>query len=414
MLLKSLQLAIALALLPACSWVSWPEGFGSQSQAHKPMELLDAAEFHAPASESVPQLAHFMVLPDDIRAELDQQVVPVEDEDRRYRALRNWVFSEYQQNYAYDPYHTAPLEDLRDSGKMNCFSFSNLFVAAARYVNVPAEFQLVKSQPQWDMSGKYLVVSQHINVTGSVKRSLSYSERKVLQAQQSATGSRVRRGPQLNPGFRYVVDLNPDINNGTYRTERIPDSTALSLFYSNRSAEAMLEQDMAAAYRFARLAVLADEDSPTAWNNLGVLLSRDRQPDSAKKAYQAALALDPNYESAASNLERIYRRLGETDQADAMLEKIIANRLDNPYYHYTIGENRVAAGELNRALEAFENAIDRKDDERLFYFALAETQIKLAKYKHAKRNLRAAKRHSTSKDLARYHQLNAQLEAATQ
>ena len=156
----------------------------------------------------------------------------------------------------------------------------------------------------------------------------------------------------------------------------------------------------------------ADDRSATAWNNLGVLFSRAGKPEQAKQAYRTALALNPEAESSANNLERIYRRLGEVDEADAMAKRIHANRMKNPYYHYSMGESMLARGDLENAVGHFKDAVRRKADERLFYYALAEAQIKLGDYRRATKNLKAAKKHSTGQDMQRYHQLNSQLESA--
>ena len=68
-------------------------------------------------------------------------------------------------------------------------------------------------------------------------------------------------------------------------------------------------------------------------------------------------------------------------------------------------------GNLKKAAKYFKDAIKRKDDEKLFYFSLAETQYKLGEYKKASKNLKAAKKHSAPKDMRRYNQLNYQLES---
>ncbi len=356
-------------------------------------------------------LDEFMHLPADIRLHLDQSIVPIDDEEQRFKALRNWAFDEFQSDYEYDPSFTSPLSEILDNKRINCFSFSNLFVAAARYANVPADFQLVHSPPQWDIGNETWIVSQHINVTGTVVRKLTSSERKRLRAQQRQTGTRLQRvrGPDLRRV--YVVDFNPEIAADSYRSDVIEDQQALSLFYSNKTAEALIAENVDSALEFARQAILADEESTAAWNNMGVLFSRSGRPEQAKQAYLLALSLDPGFESSANNLERLYRRQGEVDKADKIAQHIRAHRIKNPYYHYSMGESMLREGNLKQAAKYFKNAIKRKDDEKLFYFSLAETQYKLGKYKQASKSLKAAKEHSAPRDMLRYNQLNYQLES---
>ena len=115
------------------------------------------------------------------------------------------------------------------------------------------------------------------------------------------------------------------------------------------------------------------------------------------------------FHSAASNLERMYRRHGDLERANALARHIRANRRKNPYYLYALGEILLEQGDLEDAVEHFEGAIQRKEDERLFYYALAEAQMKLGEYKSASRNLEVAKQHSSTEDMHRYKALSRKL-----
>jgi tetratricopeptide (TPR) repeat protein len=411
---RSILFSVVIIFLSACTSVSGQRYAASTEVLSTSRQLLSDELVEVDDPEQTPSLENFLHLPADIRQQLDQTVLSIESEEQRFKALRSWAFEEFQGDYVYDPSFTSPLAELEDNRRINCFSFSNMFVAAARYTQIPAQFQLVNSPPQWNINNKTWVVSQHINVTGVVKRALTERERKYKKAQQRTAGTRIRLMPVFNVDRSYVVDLNPEIAADSYYSEVISDDEAMSLFYSNRSVEALLTGATDSAYRLGKLAILADDTSSTAWNNFGVLMSRAGKLEQAGQAYRTALALDPGSASPANNLESIYRRLGEVDKADVMAQRILANRLKNPYYHYSMGESSLARGDLEHAARYFKDAIKRKKDERLFYYALAETQIRLAEYKQATKSLKAAKKHSTSKDMPRYNRLNSELNAASQ
>ena len=398
-----------LALLTGCAATPEITSKTSSELVSESLVLLERELDTAAPLTAAPPPERFLVLPVDIRHYLDREVVPLETEEERYNALRSWAFDEFSPDYEYDPTFTAPLQGLPDAGRINCFSFSNLFVAAARYSDVPAHFQLVQSPPQWDINRDTWVVSQHINVTGSVFRELTQSERQYLRDQEQTTGTLIRRKLPTNMDRDYVVDLNPEIAVDAFQSEVISDAEALSLFYSNRSVEELLSGNRDAATEYGRLAIEADEASATAWNNMGVLLSRQGKLEGARQAYLTSLALNPGGESAANNLERIFRRLGETKKADALAARTRSNRMKNPYYHYALGEKRLAQGQLKDAVAHFKDAISRKEDERLFYYGLAEAQIGLGDYRKASKNLSVAKQHSTGRDMARYNALNHML-----
>ena len=405
--------SFVFSLVTACSSFSRPPEPASTQMLSTSMQLLNDELFEADNPAPGPSQAGFLQLPEEIRRQLDQTVLPMRSEEERYNTLRSWAFKEFQGDYEYDPSFTSPLAELPDNKRINCFSFSNMFVASARYAGIAAQFQLVNSPPQWDINNRTWVVSQHINVTGTLQRTLSEGQRRRMGEQQRAIGTRIQRMPPVNVTLKYVVDLNPAIAVDSYRSAIISDEEALSLLYSNRSVEALLSGATDSAYRLGKLAILADADSSTAWNNLGVLMSRAGKLEQAGQAYRTALALDPGSESPANNLESTYRRLGEIDKADAMARRTLANRKKNPYFHYSLGESMLASGDLKDAMGHFRDAIKLKDDERLFYFGLAETQIRLTEYKQATKSLKAAKKYSTRKDIPRYKQLNSELAAAT-
>ena len=396
-----------------CSLFDWDAGRQAPPIVSESLELFEqqlAAENAGPAAVAADG---FLELPVDIREYLDREVASLPTEEQRYRALRKWALEDFSSELQYDPSYTSSLDELSASGRINCFSFSNLFVAAARYADVPAHFQLVDSPPQWNINNETWVVSQHINVSGLVDRELTEREKAAFRAQQQSTGTRIRRSPPKRVRRTYVVDLNPEIAVDAYRSRTISDRAARALFHSNRSVEELLAGNQDEALAHGREAIAADERSPTAWNNFGVLLSRGGSLEDAEQAYRTALALDPDYESAASNLERVYRRSGDREKADAMARRIRANRMKNPYHHYAMGERSLADGNLADAVNHFKDAIRRKDDERLFYYALAEAHIKLGDYKTAAKNLAIAKEYSTGKDMRRYQALNYQLLRAT-
>jgi Flp pilus assembly protein TadD len=54
-----------------------------------------------------------------------------------------------------------------------------------------------------------------------------------------------------------------------------------------------------------RMAVRANRSNVVAWNNLGLTLERMNRKKEARYMMQQALALDPNYTEAKTNLDRL-------------------------------------------------------------------------------------------------------------
>ena len=408
--MNKLLILVGTIFLAGCASTATKVDISAENGYVIPEYLLSEELFDANLDVRPIPIEDFLELPESYRQQIDEQVLVHSDETERFDALLNWAFGSIEEGYEYDPTVTAPLSDLENSDRINCFSFSNLFVAAARYSEIDARFQLVDSPPQWDMHNDTWLTTQHINVSGKVYRNNDGpQEGIVIQLNAQEKGTRILHRPKRN---NYVADLNPEIARDGYRTRDITDRQALSLFYSNRSVEKLVAGEQEEAIRLALLAANVDPYSSVAWNNLGVLFSRTGMLDEAKESYLTALRLDPDSASSANNLERIYRRLGEDGKAEDLARQIANYRKRNPYYHYAMGATKLEYGYLEDALEHFEDAIDRKDNERLFYYGLAETQIKLGELRRATRSLETARMYSDSTDLWRYEELNLALASA--
>lgn len=332
-------------------------------------------------------------LPEDLARELDREIRPLPTDEQRYRALRRWIFDKAG-NYEYDPGVTAAISELAEVGKINCFSFSVLYVAAARHLGLTADVQLVYSPPSWDMSESTWVLNQHINVSGEVRRSSGLQRNRV----QVQIGTHTTRPEQSI--IKYVVDLNPNLIVNVHRTERLRDDQVLARFYGNRAAEALVNGDYALAYAYSRRGLEADERSSQVLTNLGVLYARVDRSDLARQAYLAALHADSDADSARNNLVLIYRREGEVEEAERLERRIQARRSKNPYYHYVVGRQEADSGAYEQAIGSFKRAIRRKRNEPMFYVSLADAQTALGLEQDALETLQRGRRYADGENMA--------------
>ncbi|MDP1930751.1 MAG: hypothetical protein Q8L60_04780 [Gammaproteobacteria bacterium] len=369
-------------------------------------------EFFTDDSAANFQPVEIYALTDSITAYLDEHIVNIPNEERRYRELRRWIFDLADQ-YEYDPEVTSSIADLERIGIINCFSFSNLYVAAARHVSVPADFQLVYTPPSWGASNQTWVLNQHVNVSGRINRVSDNGSLRLEDNLPMQTGTHINPTARRSVYIRYVVDLNPRIVVDAYRTETLQDHQVLSLYYSNKAAEALFENQLGLAYQYAKHAVLADSSSATALNTLGVLYGRVNQTALARAAYTTAIAMDPDADSARSNLASLYNRIGEARSAEQMQERLKQRRERNPYYHYNMGEDMRQAGAWMDAIVHYRAAIRRKKEEQLFYLSMAEAQLRLQQLRDAERSLRQAERYADRDNAERYAELQRALAQAT-
>lgn len=350
-------------------------------------------------------------LPENYKRELDRRMASIESEFERYLELKRWIYRRFQ-DYDFDVRETSSLAQLSTNRKINCLSFSVLFVAAARYVDVPADFQLVFAPPYWDREDNNWINNQHINVTGLLQRPTSnFSPGRIPAGSVILTTSQgvewLRYSNFRDPWspsskFRYTADINPAIAGVAIRRQGISEQQVLSLYHSNKALEFLLDKDLATAYAHTRQALSADSDSAVAWNNLGVLYSRVGQTELSGAAYRRAIFVDENMNSAKSNLANLYRIQGEDDLAQELEIQIAAYRDQNPYYHSALADSALEAGEYEQAVSQLEEALSKKRNEHYFYHQLAIVNLQLGDMDAVVENLTSARRYARGSEKARF------------
>ena len=407
----SLRIALLLSLLAFTACAAGP-GIQSSVKVSSPLnpaQLLNDANFPGDGTKGEFTAVDLFALPPRIQSWLDANILTLESEEARYRALRRWIF-DLADDYDYDPGYTASIAELDSAGRINCFSFSNLYIAAARYADVSADFQLVYTPPSWSVANTTWVLNQHVNVSGRVNRLTTYGAQRREDHLPMETGTHMNPGSQRSVYIRYLLDLNPDVLFDPYRTELLADNQILALYYANKGAEALFDGKLGLAYEYTKHALLADEYSAPAWNNLGVMYGRVDKLEEARQAYLNAILVDPDADSARNNLVSLYLRTGDQANAELMESNLTSRRHRNPYYHFNLGEEQLHNDQPLEAIRHYRDAIRRKKDEQLFYLSLAEAHMQLGNYRDARSSLRKAERYDVDDNHYRMVQLQQNLD----
>jgi tetratricopeptide (TPR) repeat protein len=280
------------------------------------------------------------------------------------------------QNFMLD-YDTTTLtaQDAFATRHGNCLSFTNMFVAMAREVGLPAEFQEVDIPPDWSMSGETFLLSQHINAVVEI-----------------------RNAPKR------VVDFNAYTFNAYNEGEIIGDARARAHYFNNIGVEFMLDGEVESAHANLRQALREDRLFAPAWVNLGILHRREGQPAYAEAAWLEALRLDRDNLLAMSNLASLYEEAGRSDLSERYLAKVRTHRKKNPYYRFQAAREAFDEGDYDAAIEHLEYAIRKREDEDRFYHLLSLAWLMKGDGDAAQHWMRQAEQVAQrSKDRQRYH-----------
>jgi tetratricopeptide (TPR) repeat protein len=188
-------------------------------------------------------------------------------------------------------------------GAGNCLALSSTLIGLARGVGMRATYlEVIVQDPQWRMEGDLTVQADHV---------------------AAVIGS----GQQ-----RLFVDFSGRLARAR-RIRAIDDFEALAHFYNNRGYE-MLHRAEVQGLRVPWEMVARDFELATrihpaharAWNNLGVARARLGDDAGARRAYEKALALEKDIQSAHLNLVALFLRAGDLQRAAWHLDR--ARHLD--------------------------------------------------------------------------------------
>src|SRR5215469_17425743 len=123
-----------------------------------------------------------------------------------------------------------------------------------------------------------------------------------------------------------------------------------------------LNQDKNAAARdtFERCVKLKSaypDTLPDAWNNLGVLATREGHIEDSIQYFQQALKLSPNHLLTLNNLGNAYRALKQWEQARSMLERALAVSPEDPEANYSLAMVYAATDNTDQAYQHLEKAL---------------------------------------------------------
>jgi Flp pilus assembly protein TadD len=228
----------------------------------------------------------------------------------------------------------------------NCLSFSILYVALSRYLNLEAYINEVDIPPSWNMfADSSIFFMLHVNA--------------IVKFPSEARG--------LGKVDYVVVDLQLDQYRPSYTQRTLSSELIDAQFYSNKSTEALAEGDKEKAFLYISRALQANQRQSYIWNNLAVIYRRSNLPNEAELAYLKGLEVRPNDLTIMNNLAVLYRETNQPDKAEHYLSAAKRYRQSNPYQEYSLASSALVAGDAKSALVHIQQAINIENKEKRFY-----------------------------------------------
>lgn len=275
----------------------------------------------------------------------------------------------------------------------NCLSLSILAFSMAEHLGLQGQFQRVHIPEYWALNRGYNLLTGHINLR-------LYTPRRHNDVYELYNAER-----------EVTVDFAPDLSGSQFKITDITKERVAAMFYNNKGATALVEQDYERAYSYFYAATQMDPYYSGGWGNLGILYRLLNDFERAERVYQYAINIDKDNNTALGNLAILYRHTGREQQAKEIEHKLAQMRKDNPYYHIALGNDSLVQKQYVKALNHFRKA--RELDERIHesYFGMAHTYYLMGDIKATRRYLlMAQKRAQFDYDKLRYRGKLASLE----
>jgi tetratricopeptide (TPR) repeat protein len=285
-----------------------------------------------------------LALSPEMDAFLERYVLPYTNMHTRMTLLMNAVSGNGALGFNYDEAQTLTSVEAFEKRAGNCVGFANMLIAMARKAGIKAQYQEVLRRPEWSTREETVLLVKHINV--------------ILQS----------------ANYTYVMDVSGIRLNPTARRQVIKDSYAKALYYNNLGAEALIKNDLPTAYAYISKAIEAEPRLTDSWINIGVVLSRNGQLDDAVTVLQQALEINSMEYAALSNLYEIYITQENFAAAEVIESRVERYRKKNPYYLLQLSEEALLLNDYEESLDLLHDALRKKDNDHLLYFALAKTQ----------------------------------------
>lgn len=303
--------------------------------------VLQASPLAGDQANSVVISEEILELSPEMVSFLDQHVNRKGSQNERLAQLVHAIISGERFVLSYDD-STRTARSTFEDRRGNCISFTNMFVAMARDVNLDASYQEVDIPPDWSMAGETYLLSKHVNAVVALKG----------------------RHPR-------VVDFNIADYDTENEMREISDQRALAHYYNNRGVEFMLADETALAYDYLKRSLAEDNSFSSAWVNLGILHRREGYPDYAESAYLRALEYDGSDLLAMSNLASLYLQEGREEEGEYYLSQVTMHRMRNPYYRFQLADEAFNEGDYEAAITHLKAAIRKREEDDRFYYLLS-------------------------------------------
>ena len=366
--LRMLSVFFIFSLISGCASIPIPKVESMHVDMFPAYEMPDGTKIYPSSVDDTIPDVDVLAINDEIKDLINEEVKKIRDPQARLKMMSKILVQKISYDTMDDGYGVKTAQETFDTGTGNCLSFTNLFIAMARFAGFKSKFSEIPTLPNWIRDGEVLFFTRHIGASINVPNPAA----QVIQLEVLDGRNRIIT---MDNSIRYYFapsELSPDISRlSTFRFTNITDNRAFAQYYNNIGSKNLAEGNIPEAYRYFIKAIKTDPELSFAWSNLGVVYRRNNQPDAAEAAYLQGFAVtqgssDTSVLTIMNNLTNLYNTTGEKEKAELYKTRLASFREKNPYYQYVAGKTAYDEKLFEKSVGLFKKAISLKDDEHLF------------------------------------------------
>ncbi len=340
-------------------------------------------QFYSQKSIAIETQHEVFKLDDEMRAMVNAKLINNQTASQKARILLEHLFNKESISLSYEGNANVTAIEAYHSKAANCMSLTIMAYALASEAGMNISFQEVDVPEYWVRNGQYSLLTGHVNL---------------LVKENNIANHRVVWGERAT-----LIDFDPFVAKKRFPSHTIKKHTLLAMFYNNKGADALVNNDLIKAYQYIKAATQTDPLFASAWGNLGILYKLSNHYDMAENAYRHAVNLQPKNLTSLGNLALLLNNQGRVDEAKLIDDYIHKLRIRNPYYHALLATEAFINSSYQQALQHYKKAIYLDDEQHEFYLGLAKTYYKQDNLKLAKRAMTKAIALTKTKDTERQY-----------
>ncbi|MBK0391713.1 tetratricopeptide repeat protein [Ramlibacter algicola] len=278
--------------------------------------------------------AVLFALPPDLAASIARERMRTVSHKARLIALLDLLYGPDRRAFTYGAPTSTDAAQTWAAKRGDCLSLTLLTYASARAMGLNAQMQEVRVPAIYERRSGVDFVNRHVNVAVHLRNDTMQDMMRTQVA---------------------MLDFEPQLTGGELG-HALDERGMVARFHNNLGGQALAAGDAPRAYAHYRAAIAADPEYGAAQSNLAVLLEQRGLLAEAEALLRHAVVLSDRPDVALAALRRVLVAQHRDAEAQVVAQQLRSAEDADPYHWIALGLDELAAGRNRQAVDALEHA----------------------------------------------------------